>query len=307
MEFLHVDWLKQILQWQKPNGCYGQMKVSEFGRKYNIPDKTDYVYYNTDPETPRNVKSQRGDNVRFKPQNEQNNVVVQQAVGPGNRLQMKSTNLTKAKPAFNNIVNVGAGDELPLHDLDIKHSDNQKPKVPKLQPNSRQRIFVQDPAGRGNMNSRLRRNLANQRPKVNSKEGSRGGLLDGNAGVGGIPAAGGASPVVGNQAQQDHQLQQQHDELDPLEPLKWQLGKRSPQDGKPGLDPQQEDRPIMMRKLLFEKELGCKYNLVPRRCCARLRYLSNTIAHQIMLGSSYDFCLLPTVKQRGAGCVGFLK
>ena len=31
MEFLHSDWLTQILSWQKENGCYGQMKVSKLG------------------------------------------------------------------------------------------------------------------------------------------------------------------------------------------------------------------------------------------------------------------------------------
>ena len=48
MEFLHIDWLKQILQWQKPNGCYGQMKVSNFGKKYSILGKTNYEYDNQD-------------------------------------------------------------------------------------------------------------------------------------------------------------------------------------------------------------------------------------------------------------------
>ena len=44
MEFLHFDWLRQILGWQKPNGCFGRMPPTEFGRKYKEQQHLDYQY-----------------------------------------------------------------------------------------------------------------------------------------------------------------------------------------------------------------------------------------------------------------------
>ena len=44
MEFLHADWLKQILSWQKPNGCFGRMPETDFARNYKDRHNLDYQY-----------------------------------------------------------------------------------------------------------------------------------------------------------------------------------------------------------------------------------------------------------------------
>ena len=44
MEFLHFDWLRQILRWQKPIGCFGRMYRSELGKLYKGRDMLEYAY-----------------------------------------------------------------------------------------------------------------------------------------------------------------------------------------------------------------------------------------------------------------------
>ena len=293
MEFLHIDWLKQILQWQKPNGCYGQMKVSNFGKKYNIQDKTNYIYDNPNSVNFRNMQGMQNkmqpdivnsndgrnfpnsnlNNLEFQmrdmnvepaqqdkfnglvnrsPVGMSNNVVVQQGVGVENKLQMKVTNISAngMKPAaeFNNVVNVGAGQALPMHDLDIKANDEPG----NVQNNQHQPMQGNLDIGR-NFNPNLQNFHQNNFPPPNNdvKPNNIGQVGQNNIGglvPGPIAAAqGGPAPVEAANPQDQH--------VDPLDPLKWQrpFDQKKPKD-------YQGDR-ILLRKLLVEKDLGCKYLL----------------------------------------------
>ena len=44
MEFLHSDWLAQIIKWQRPNGCYGAMKRKTSFRGITTGDDVEYEY-----------------------------------------------------------------------------------------------------------------------------------------------------------------------------------------------------------------------------------------------------------------------
>ena len=48
VEFLHSDWLIQIMNWQKPNGCYGKMMRSDLGKYSN--NHYEYEEHDTDKE-----------------------------------------------------------------------------------------------------------------------------------------------------------------------------------------------------------------------------------------------------------------
>ena len=297
MEFLHIDWLKQILQWQKPNGCYGQMKASNFGRKYDIQGKTNYEYDNpgvvNDPNIVPNlhqrIRSDRNNlentklnNVQFQPQGVDagapqqdringlrnaapvgmsNNVVVQQGIGVENKLHMKVTNISGnvLKPAavFNNVVNVGAGQALPMHDLDIKANEGAgNVQFNQRQPhqghfnvgnnlNPNQQIIQQNSVQpfRGQLDSNIKLNDGGQPVGQNNMGGLAPGPL---VGVNNL-AAGIGGPALITPAN----LREQ--QVDPLDDQKWQhpFDQQKPKD-------YQEER-ILLRKLLVEKDLGCKY------------------------------------------------
>ena len=300
MEFLHIDWLKQILQWQKPNGCYGQMQVSNFGKKYNIQGKTNYEYDNphiaNDPNMVPNVhqrirsdnlnsrdrnnlENARLNNLEFQPQyvnagvplqdrtnglrnaapvGMSNNVVVQQGIGVENKLQMKVTNISGSfhKPAavFNNVVNVGAGQALPMHDLDIKPNEGAG-NVPFNQQQPRQINFNMENNLNPNQQNMQQNNVQPFRGQLNSNvKLNDGGQIVGQNNMGGLapgplvaennPAAGIGGPAPVNIREQ---------QVDPLDPQKWQR----PFDQQK-LKDYQEER-ILLRKLLVEKDLGCKY------------------------------------------------
>ena len=302
MEFLHNDWLKQILKWQKPNGCYGQMKVSNFGKKYNIQGKTDYEYNpnvfndpniipnlrqrirsdNLNSRDRNNLENAKLNNVQFQPQDVDpgapqqgringlrnaapvgmsNNVVVQQGIGGENKLHMKVTNISGnvLKPAavFNNVVNVGAGQALPMHDLDIKANEGgRNVQFNQQQPHQRnfnignnlnpnQQIIQQNKVQpfRGQLDSNIKLNDGGQPVGQNDMGGLAPEPL---VGVNNL-AAGIAGPAPNTPVN----LREQ--QVDPLDAQKWQhpFDQQKPKD-------YQEER-ILLRKLLVEKDLGCKY------------------------------------------------
>ena len=278
MEFLHVDWLKQILAWQKPNGCYGQMKMSNFGKKYHMQEKADYVYDDQEKKHDKSkiddLRIQQVNNNEAIPQGRNNdlqsiakvgmsNNVVQQVVGAENKLQMKMTNYsaTNVKPAvrLNNIVNVGAGQALPLHDLDIKPNDgfgNQQQNGANTQNNDVRRLPKQnvDRNGRSNLNNnqgvQMQNNMLNN-PQLNMGGQIMGQnnarvLSPGPVGIGNNFAGGqvGTAPAA---------PPNRHDLVDPIDPQKWQrpFEQKKPRD--------YQDERIILRKLLVEKDLPCKY------------------------------------------------
>ena len=323
MEFLHIDWLEQILQWQKPNGCYGQMKVSNFGKKYNIQGKTNYEYDSQDvgnnpnmmPNLHERIRSEnvfnidrnnlenaKLNNVEFQPRGVDgaapqqdringlrnaapvgmsNNVVVQQGIGVENKLQMKVTNISGnvLKPAavFNNEVNVGAGQALPMHDLDIKANEG----AGNVQ-------FNQQQPHQGNFN--MGNNLNHENIQQNNVQPFRGqfnsniklndgGQIAGQNNVGGLApgplvaannlAGGGiGGPVFASPANIREQ------QVDPLDPQKWQrpFDQQKPKD-------YQEER-ILLRKLLVEKDLGCKYLKIIQLNSIRFSSIFRNVKHR---------------------------
>ncbi len=58
MEFLHMDWLKQILSWQSPSGCYGHMPRSKLGKHLPQGETISYEYQDKKIIEPRQAVDQ---------------------------------------------------------------------------------------------------------------------------------------------------------------------------------------------------------------------------------------------------------
>ncbi len=255
MEFLHADWLRQILTWQKPSGCYGQMEVSEFGRKHHLQERAVYAYYDVDGSDKSRLfrggrdrsrgagaaaqKANRGDGVRY-----MHNAAAPGGVGPG------TVNRTDRRE-FDNVVNVGAGAALPLHDLDIKRGDTGYGRRVRAAEDTRfsdqRNPLQQDP------------NELYQEPKV---------------------LAGVKRPQGGfvGRAQRPVDRNPKFNHIQPANPMDWALNEDAPRrppaqeranlaqaagapdDGgeRQQAEPSQDER-IMLRRLLVEKKLGRTY------------------------------------------------
>ena len=108
MEFLHISLLKQILQWQRPTGCFGKMPKSHLrsqAEKAGLAKESDYEYDDDNKEDDQDDQQENDDK-----KDETGAIQKNQNINQGNQSQINMKNnginlqLPQKKPAIKQIL-----------------------------------------------------------------------------------------------------------------------------------------------------------------------------------------------------------